>query len=139
MESIELASGLGALHSAVVLAHEYTHAWLWLHDFPPLPAPLEEGICELGLRVEGGRRVLGEVPFPTIVASCEQAPSSTFSSSCTRPPNRVSSQSPPSCARGYAASRPTCVHPTEVDSDLPQPHWRGEGEIPLHLLLREFS
>merc|ERR1712087_40532 len=25
-----------------------THAWLWLHDFPPLPAPLEEGICELG-------------------------------------------------------------------------------------------
>lgn len=51
MESIELASGLGALHSAVVLAHEYTHAWLWLHDFPPLPAPLEEGICELGLRV----------------------------------------------------------------------------------------
>eukprot|EP00962_Isochrysis_galbana_P030014 scaffold9712_cov108-Isochrysis_galbana.AAC.2 len=24
------------------------HAWLWMQDFPPLPAWLEEGLCELG-------------------------------------------------------------------------------------------
>jgi hypothetical protein len=34
--------------SLQVLAHEYMHAWLWLQDFPPLPAWLEEGLCELG-------------------------------------------------------------------------------------------
>ena len=47
VEEVVLAPGLPALHAAQVLAHEFMHAWLWLHDFPPLSPAVEEGLCEL--------------------------------------------------------------------------------------------
>jgi hypothetical protein len=47
VEAVSLQPRLTAIHSAQVLAHEYMHAWLWLHGFPPLAPRLEEGLCEL--------------------------------------------------------------------------------------------
>ena len=47
IEAVRLRHGLSALAAAQVLAHEYTHCWLWLQQFPPLDMRLEEGLCEL--------------------------------------------------------------------------------------------
>ncbi len=47
IEAITLRPGLTAIQASQVLAHEYTHAWLWLQKFPPLDPRLEEGLCEL--------------------------------------------------------------------------------------------
>ena len=46
VEAITLRPGLTCIHAAQVLAHEYTHAWLWLQGFPPLELRVEEGLCE---------------------------------------------------------------------------------------------
>lgn len=47
VEGISLKRNLTALTAAQVLAHEYTHAWLWLQGFPALEPRVEEGLCEL--------------------------------------------------------------------------------------------
>ena len=47
VEAISLRRNLTAVSAAQVLAHEYTHAWLWLQGFPQLEQRLEEGLCEL--------------------------------------------------------------------------------------------
>ena len=47
VEAVTLRPGLTSLAAAQVLAHEYTHCWLWLQRFPLLPTRLEEGLCEL--------------------------------------------------------------------------------------------
>ena len=47
IEAVSLRPGLTAISAAQVLAHEYTHCWLWLQQFPPLDVRLEEGLCEL--------------------------------------------------------------------------------------------
>ena len=47
IELIEVRAGMPAVRAARVLAHEFMHAWLWLHDFPPLSPAVEEGLCEL--------------------------------------------------------------------------------------------
>ena len=47
VEALSLRRNLTALSAAQVLAHEYTHAWLWLQGFPIMEARLEEGLCEL--------------------------------------------------------------------------------------------
>ena len=47
VEAVSLRRGLTAVSAAQVLAHEYTHAWLWLTGFPVLDPRLEEGLCEL--------------------------------------------------------------------------------------------
>lgn len=47
VEAISLRRNLTAVTAAQVLAHEYTHAWLWLQGFPELDQRLEEGLCEL--------------------------------------------------------------------------------------------
>ena len=47
VEALSLRRNLTAISAAQVLAHEYTHAWLWLQGFPVLETRLEEGICEL--------------------------------------------------------------------------------------------
>ena len=47
IEAISLRRNLSAISAAQVLAHEYTHAWLWLQGFPSLEPRLEEGLCEL--------------------------------------------------------------------------------------------
>jgi hypothetical protein len=47
VEALSLRRGLTAIAAAQVLAHEYTHAWLWLQGFPALEPRLEEGLCEL--------------------------------------------------------------------------------------------
>jgi hypothetical protein len=39
--------GLPREHTAVVIAHELGHAWLFLNAFPELPLHVEEGLCEL--------------------------------------------------------------------------------------------
>lgn len=44
VEAIYLRRNLTALSTAQVLAHEYTHAWLWLQGFPVLDTRLEEGL-----------------------------------------------------------------------------------------------
>jgi hypothetical protein len=47
VEALSLRRNLTALSAAQTLAHEYTHAWLWLQGFPALDTRLEEGLCEL--------------------------------------------------------------------------------------------
>ena len=47
IEAVSIRPGLSAISTAQVLAHEYTHCWLWLQGFPPLDRRLEEGLCEL--------------------------------------------------------------------------------------------
>ena len=47
IEAVTLRPGLTCLAAAQVLAHEYTHCWLWLQNYPVLPPRLEEGLCEL--------------------------------------------------------------------------------------------
>ena len=47
VDQIVITSGMPALHAAQVLAHEFMHAWLWMHEFPPLSRRIEEGLCEL--------------------------------------------------------------------------------------------
>ena len=47
VEEIAILHGLPQWHFEAVAAHELGHAWLFLNRFPPLPPPIEEGICEL--------------------------------------------------------------------------------------------
>lgn len=44
---IYVLNGLHREHTAMLMAHEIGHAWLFLHHFPALPLQVEEGICEL--------------------------------------------------------------------------------------------
>eukprot|EP00965_Chrysotila_dentata_P240730 6203873-Pleurochrysis_carterae.AAC.11 len=47
VDMILLDSGLSTVQAAIVLSHEFMHAWLWLQGFPSLAPSLEEGLCEL--------------------------------------------------------------------------------------------
>ena len=47
IDAVSLRRNLNAVTAVQVLAHEYTHAWLWLSGFPHLEPRLEEGLCEL--------------------------------------------------------------------------------------------
>uniref|UniRef100_A0A0G4HEC0 LIM zinc-binding domain-containing protein n=1 Tax=Chromera velia CCMP2878 TaxID=1169474 RepID=A0A0G4HEC0_9ALVE len=42
---IQVMAGMPRVIFAAHLAHELTHAFLWLRDFPQMPSELEEGIC----------------------------------------------------------------------------------------------
>lgn len=44
---ILILHGLPGEHFAMIAAHEYGHAWLFLNGYPALPPLVEEGLCEL--------------------------------------------------------------------------------------------
>ena len=81
VESITLRRHLPALSAARVLAHEYTHAWLWLTGFPVLDNRLEELSSAALLRIDDapGLLLLGHLdPAERIAAFAESArPSNT--------------------------------------------------------------
>lgn len=62
IEAVTIRPGLSAISTAQILAHEYTHCWLWLQGFPPLDTRLEEGLCELFSYLYLLSRLRGEAP-----------------------------------------------------------------------------
>jgi hypothetical protein len=68
IEVVKIRAGMPAIDTAQVLAHEYTHCWLWLQGFPPLDTRLEEGLCELFSYLYLLSRLRGEAPSHVALA-----------------------------------------------------------------------
>ena len=73
IEVVKIRAGMAAIDTAQVLAHEYTHCWLWLQGFPSLDTRLEEGLCELFSYLYLLSRLRGAVPGHAALARDEEA------------------------------------------------------------------